>query len=201
MTLRQPRTARQVQREMLDLLPDGWASTHDQDAYLGARFLPPATEFALIEQSMADMLPQIDPREAPDLLPDWERMLGPDPCMVAAGITDTVTLGNLAYARLTNAGTICAGYFERLALAIGETITITEFPASVCGMSVCADALNPPPGQCEFLVTLPATHVSTAVCGVSVCGDAIGVFTPSVMECVIKNQAPLYAVPHFSYTG
>ena len=183
MTLRQPRTARQVQREMLDLLPDGWASTHDQDAYLGARFLPPATEFALIEQSMADMLPQIDP------------------CMVAAGITDTVTLGNLAYARLTNAGTICAGYFERLALAIGETITITEFPASVCGMSVCADALNPPPGQCEFLVTLPATHVSTAVCGVSVCGDAIGVFTPSVMECVIKNQAPLYAVPHFSYTG
>lgn len=200
MTLRQPRSIDQVLSDTLAELPDGWASTHSPDDYLGARFRPLAAEFALTEASLLSMPPQIDPREAPDLLPDWERMLGPDPCQVAAGVTDSETLGNIAYARLTNAGTICAGYFERFALAIGETITITEFPASVCGMSVCGDELNPPPGHLKFLVSLHATDVVDAICGVTQCGESLGSFTPSVMECVIDNGAPLFTTPYFSYS-
>ena len=201
MTIPQPRPVDQVLGEMLALLPDGWASTHSPDDYLGARFRPVADAIASIEASALSMLPQIDPREAPNLLPDWQRMLGPDPCQVAAGVTDTVTLGNIAYAQLTNAGTICAGYFERFALSIGETIAITEYPISMCGSAVCGgSAMVPSPEHCTFKVALAATHVTNAICGVTECGESLGSFAPSVMECVIKNQAPLFATPYFSYS-
>jgi uncharacterized protein YmfQ (DUF2313 family) len=201
MTIPAARTPRQVQQQLLSEGPDGWAFSRDLDDYEPALFLPAATELSLIEASALSMLPQIDPRTAPNLLPDWERVLGPDPCQAAYPITDTVTRGLIAFERLTNRGTICAGYFERYALSIGETITIEEFPASVCGMSKCGDSLNPPPGQCDILVTLGSVEVVTAICGISTCGDSLGTFDRSVMECVIRQGVPLYVTPYFSYTG
>ena len=200
MSVRTPRPVDVVLDEMLALAPDGWASSHDPDDFLGARFRPPANEFATIEQSVLSMLPEIDPRAAPHLLTDWERMLGPDPCLAAAGITDTLTRANLAYARLTNAGTICAGYFERLAASLGETITIEEYPCSMAGLAECGQPLTPSPHHMTFRVNLTATHVVTAICGVTQAGEALGSFTPSVMECVIRNGAPLFATPYFHYT-
>lgn len=203
MTIPVPRTATQVQSAMMDLLPDGEVYSRDPNQYDSALLLPVATEIGTIEASAWSMLPQIDPRSAPNLLPDWERMLGipNDPCLAANPITDTVTRGLLAFERLTNAGTICAGYFENLALQLGETITITEFPASVCGVMKAGDALNPSPGQCNILVTLPKTTVGSFVCGVSTAGDNLGTFDHSVMECIITQGVPLHVKPYFSYTG
>lgn len=202
MTIRQPRSTDAILNEMLAELPDGWASSHSPDDYLGARFRPQADSFAQIEASALSMLPEIDPRSAPHILPDFERMLGPDPCQVAAGVTDVDTRGRIAYARLTNAGTICAGYFERFALTIGETITITEYPAYPLGrMKLATSQLVQPPEHCAFKVSLPATHVVKWICGATPCGESLGRFTRSVMECVIRNQAPLYATPYFSYTS
>jgi uncharacterized protein YmfQ (DUF2313 family) len=202
MTLPPPRTTDQAQAGIATLLPDGWAATRDPDDYEGALFRPMGQEFSLIEGSLAAMLPQIDPRQAPNLLPNWEQALGlPDPCMAAYPITDTVTRGLLAFERLTNAGTICAGYFERQALLVGETITIQEFPASLCGTMKCGDSLNPSPGQCNILVTLPTTEVTRFVCGASTAGDSLGAYDHSVMECIIRAGVPLYVTPYFSYTG
>jgi uncharacterized protein YmfQ (DUF2313 family) len=200
MTLQPPRSIDQALRGVLSLLPDGWAATRDPDDYEAALFRPLAAEIGTIEVSAFSMLAQIDPRTAPNLLPDWERMLGPGPFAASTPVTDTVTRGLIAYAQLTNAGTICAGYFERMALMIGETITITEFPAYACGAFECgASMLVQPPEHCAFQVTLKATNVEEWVCGASQCGDSLGVFTPSVMEDVIRNGAPLYATPYFNY--
>ena len=202
MTLPPPRTIDQAQHGILSLLPDGWASSGDPDDYIGASYRPLANEISLIEASAFAMLPQIDPRQAPDLLPDWERMLGADPCMAAHPVTDTVTRGAIAHARLTNAGTICAGYFQRYALSVGETITIEEFPAFDLGTFECgASMLVQPPQHCAFQVTLPATHVAYFELGASQCGESLGTFAPSVMECVIRNGAPLYTTPYFNYTS
>lgn len=201
MTIPQPRTPGQVQQAMLAEGPDGWAFSRDPDDYEAAVFLAPASEFSLIEASVVSMLPQIDPRQAPQLLTDWERMLGADPCMAANPITDTVTRGNVAYERLTSSGTICAGYFERLALTVGETISITEFPPPMLGVFELGNqGLVQSPEHCGFQVTLMATAVTHFELAVSELGpDALGSFSPSVMECVITNGAPLYAEPFFNY--
>lgn len=202
MTIPQPRSTDQVMEQILAELPDGFASTHSPDDYLGARFRPVADAIATIEASSLAMLQEIDPRQAPHLLPDWTRMLGPDPCQVAAGITDTATLGRLAYQKLTGAGTICAGYFVRLAAEIGETITITEYPPAALGQMQCgASMLVQPPEHCAFTVNLAATEITHWVCGATQCGESLGAFRPSVMECVIRAQAPAWATPYFRYTG
>ena len=202
MTLPAPRTTDQVQDGLVSLFPPGWAAGNQPGDYEVALYRPIAAEIGTIEASMYAMLPQIDPRGAAQLLPDWERMLGipNDPCLAANPITDTVTRGLLAYERLTNAGTICAGYFENLALQLGETITITEAAAYCCSDYECAAAeLVVPPENCSFLVTLPATGVTNFECGVSTCDDSLGLFNRGIMECIISNGAPLYATPYFSY--
>lgn len=202
MTVPAARTPRQVQQEVLALLPDGFASSRDVDDYNAAVYLPVATELSLIEGSMLSMLPQIDPRQAPNLLPDWERMLGPDPCQAANPITDTETRSQIAFERLTNSGTICAGYFERYALSLGQTITIDEFPAYVLGLVECGrDMLVQPPEHCAFVVDLQTTGTVFFDLGVSQLGiDSLGAVIPNVMECVIRNGAPLYTTPYFNYS-
>jgi uncharacterized protein YmfQ (DUF2313 family) len=189
-----------VLSDILAELPDGAASTDSADDFLGARYRPLANEISLLEASGVEMLAEIDPRSAPHLLPEWESVVDSAEILGDPANYDAGTRGQIAYALLTNAGTICAGYFERLALLIGETITITEFPGSVCGVSVCGDtALNPPPNHCAFQVSLPAKDVVTAICGVTQCGESLGSFVPSVMEGFIRAGAPLFATPYFKF--
>ena len=49
--MRQARTTDQTLADTLVLLPDGFASTHEPDDYLAARFRPWANEVAAIEAS------------------------------------------------------------------------------------------------------------------------------------------------------
>lgn len=199
MTVRAPRSVELALDEMLALAPDGMASSHSPDDVLGARFRPVAAEFSRIEASVLSMLPEIDPRTAPHLLTDWERLLGPDPCLAAISL-DPETRGKLAYARLTGTGTICAGYFERLADSIGETITIHEYARTMAGRMQAGQALCPSPHHMTFRVDLTATHVVTFKAGAGQAGQPLGSFTGSAMECVIRRGAPLFTTPYFYYS-
>lgn len=194
------RTPQGVQAEILAVIPSGFAwAEGDADTYEAASFMGLATEASRVESSMEAMLPQIDPRSAPNLLGDFQRVLGPDPCgrdLLALSFSDQASL---AWQRWTGAPGAYAGWFIAAALAIGVDMTITEYPTSMCGASVCGDALVPPPQHQSFLVGLPATRVTQAVCGPAQCGDLIGAFTPNLMECVVRAYAPLQTQPYFSY--
>jgi uncharacterized protein YmfQ (DUF2313 family) len=195
------RTPAQVQRELLGVMPDGFAWPEgDVDTYTAAGKIGLANELALVEASMEAMLPQVDPRSAPDLLADYQRVLGPDPCkrdQLSLSFSDQAAL---AFQRWTGAGGSYAGWFEQAAAAIGETVTITEYAPSQCGGSVCGDMLVPVPQNCTYLVGLKTTRVTQAVCGAAQCGELIGAFTPSLMECVFKTFGPLDKWPFFSYS-
>ena len=200
--MRQARTQDQALADTLALLPDGFASTHSPDTYLGARFRPFANEIANVETSAMALLPEvIDPRSATVLLPDWEAEM--DTALYLGDPADysTATRTGLVFALLTEGAPVCAGDFERLALLIGETIGITEMPASACGRSFCGDTLNPAPGQFNIIVTLPAADIVWPSCGFAHCGDFLGQFDASIMEPIIRQGVPLGVVPTFSYTG
>lgn len=194
------RTPRAVQAEMLAIAPEGFAWPEgDADSFTAAKWLALANEISLVEGRCEAMLPQIDPRTAPDLLSDYQRVLGPDPCgrdQLALSFADQAAL---AWQRWTGAPGAYPGWFIAAAAAIGVTMTITEYPQSMCGASVCGDSLVPSPQQCSFLVGLPATRVTQAVCGAAQCGDLIGAFTPNLMECVVRAFAPLHTQPYFAY--
>jgi uncharacterized protein YmfQ (DUF2313 family) len=221
MTIPQPRTPARALQETLEILPTGAASTRSPNDYLGARFAPLANELSLVETSALSMLPQIDPRAAPQLLPDWQRMLGPDTCQVRAGITDETVLANLAYQQLTDIGGPFAGRFIALAEQMGIDLTIAEFELTECGVAVAGTPLIPFPENEFFEVSQPLTYSGDAIAGIGVAGVELGGFPRppgdvvvgmqvagqalgGVWEggigCVIRSQAPLHLVPVFTYT-
>lgn len=195
------RSADQVHAEVLAILPDGWAlADHDPDSYVGGHFRGLSNELSLVEASGEAMLPQVDPGAATDLLPDYEGVLGPDPCGRDQLSLATADRQSLAWQRWTQGGDICAGWFEAQAAQLGVAMTITEYTVSMCGLSVCgvASLVN---GGAEFgfLVSLPATRVKLAISGSAQCGDLLGSFTSNLMQCVVQTFAPLHTKPAFTY--
>lgn len=195
------RTPDQIHAGLLALQPSGWALPDDPDTYYAATFRPMAEEYALIEQAMESFEAEIDPATAVRLLPDYLRVLGPDPYGRDDLVLSEAQQQQIAHQRWVDAPVICAGYFIAAAAALGETITITEYPLPVCGGAVCGDVLSPAGSQLVFTVTLPADTVWDPRCGATVCGDSLGSFTPSLIEGFIRARAPLWTQPVFSYTG
>jgi uncharacterized protein YmfQ (DUF2313 family) len=195
------RTPDQVQLELLALLTDGWVMPHEVDSYIGAMYLPDADAISSAEASMEALLPEIDPRLAFNLLPDYERVLGPDPCGRDFLALSDADRRALAWQRWTAGGDMCAGYLIAQAAGVGVTITIEEFQTFQCGRAQCGDELVSDPEQFTILVTLPSTRTTIFETGVAEAGDLLGDFTASLAECVVTDQLPLHIVPYFSYTS
>ena len=190
-----------VQQELLLLSPPGDAFPTSPDSYWGAELLAQATELSLAEVSMEAMLPQIDMRQAFQLLPDYERVLGPDPCGQDYSSLGFGQQAAIAYSRWTAGGNVCAGYFIRLAAALGVTITIQEAPNWVCGGSTCSDQMVPYCENFAISVTLPATSLTNFECGVATCDDSLGLFTPSLVQCPLTCGSPEHITFYFNYEG
>lgn len=190
----------QAQAGVLALMPDGWTFPRDVNDYLAALELATGNEWSLVEETMESFQQELDPGTAQHLLPDYLRVLGPDPYGRDALALSEGLQSQLAHQRWVDAPIICPGYFIEAAAELGIAITITEYPLPVCGEAVCGDVLMPWLGQCSFLVTLPTDLVWDAVCGDCVCGDTLGGFTPSVLEQFIDLKSPLFTRAVFSYT-
>lgn len=193
------RTPDQVQIGLLGEMPDGFAFPNDPDTYVAARLRPVAEEWARVEASMESFQIDLDPGTAAHLLPDYLRVLGPDPFGRDLLPLSAGQRASLAHQRWVDAPIICPGYFVEVAADLGITITITEDQLPVCGEMVCGHTLIPWLEHCVFLVTLPTDAEWDAICGEAVCGDTLGGFTPSVLETFIQDRAPLFTRAAFSY--
>lgn len=196
------RTAAEILAELLDLLPRGWAWSRAPDTVLAQLLLPTAEELARFEASAEAMLPQVNPRQATDLLADYERVLGPDPCgrdlVEAAGGTDDRQRS--AHQRWIASGFQTPAYFVALAAALGVAATVTEILPAVLGPAECGMELAPADERFVWVVALPETRVIEPELGVLECGGFLGEIVPSLVECVIRRLAPAHTTPVFSYT-
>jgi uncharacterized protein YmfQ (DUF2313 family) len=193
------RTPSQVQAELLALAPPGWIFPADVDSYFAARLLGLGAVISDLQVSSDAMGPQVDPRFAFNLLPDYQRVLGPDPCG-----RDTSALGfeqqaAIVYQRWTAGGPICAGYFENMAAGLGVDLTIVEVPNWVCGASTCSDQMVPYAENFAIAVNLPATSVTNFECGAATCDDSLGTFIPNLAVCPMTCSAPLHITFFFNY--
>jgi uncharacterized protein YmfQ (DUF2313 family) len=199
-----PRAARSVAAilaELQDLLPSGWAWTRAEDTTLARLLLAFAQEIERFEISAEAMLPQVDIRLAADLLADYERVLGPDPCgrdlvAEAGGLDDR---RRSAHARWTAQGFQTPAYFRALCAALGVDATITEADVAVCGTLECGMELTPPAERFVWLVQLPDVRVIEAEAGGLEAGGFLGELVSPLVECVIRRLAPAHTTPVFSY--
>lgn len=185
---------------LLGYLPPSSLWTRDPTSMTAAMLLPMASAWVDFEVSAEAMLPESDPRSAVKLLPDYERVLGPDPC---GRDTMALTVGQrqqLAWQRWTARGGQSIAYFTNLAAQLGVAITIEETICSCCG-DECGVELAVTPEQFVWTVHLPQTEIAYAYAGDAECGDYLSTFTPNLVQCPIARDAPAHTIPVFSYTG
>jgi len=221
MTAPSPRSQPQVLAELLALTPPGWALPHDP-ASVWASFLQPwAAEASRIETTAASMLNEIDPRTAVYSLPDYQRVLGPDPYGrdAASQELSEAALANLEWSRWTAGGNMAPSDYIALAASMGVTITIQEYWPSVAGLMhagdfcgcdiprnqagvlTAGDTLGADPLAFYWLVRLPTYLSVPAEAGTMQAGDLLATSLATPVPAVIAGEAPSHTVPTFLFTG
>lgn len=168
--------------QLQQLLPQGAAWPRDPDALLTKLLHGLAAEFARLDGKADQLLLEMDPRTADDLLEDWERLLGlPDEC---AGGGDTVEARRLAaFQKLTELGGQDAGYFIGIAAALGFTAVVLEHRPARIGDEI-GDLLYGEAWQFHWTLAVSAEA-----------GDV----DHAVLECVISRARPAHTTVSFTY--
>lgn len=189
-----------VLAELLALLPPGWVWPRDADTALARVLRGPAEEIARLEAAAAALLAQVDPRTANELLPDYERVLGPDPCGRDLLLTGLDERRRAAHQRWTAGGLQTPAYFEAIAAQLGvPEARVEETVPFVCGVAEAGMELTPPSEIFVWQMHLPATRVIEFEAGGAEAGAPLGEIVPSLVECVIRRLAPAHTSPVFSY--
>lgn len=139
--------------DMLATLPPGFVWPRDRDSLMAALTEPLARGFADIYEATALLPRELSPRTAVWLLPDYEEVLGPDPCL-PGGFPETLEERQIAaHARWTEAaGQTLAFFLERLR-AFDPGVSIQEFAPFALGVATVGydypalDAWFAPEGQ------------------------------------------------------
>lgn len=193
------RSEDQVLDELLGHLPPGWIWRRDRDSLIAALLTPLAGGIADIEQVAEDMLREVDPRLATLCLPDYERVLGPDPC---GRDTSTMSLADrrqLAHQRWTARGGASRAYFIGLAAKRGVAITISENRVTYAGEMVAGDEIIETPEQFIWTVHLAFTDESLFEVDDGQAGDRLYDLVISDIDCDIRRLKPAHTEVVFDY--
>lgn len=194
--------ARSVSAVLVSLirkLPTGFA-LGQRGQVLDALLAGIATLLQEAEASAERMMEEIDPRTASALLPDFERVLGPDPCGRDQGNLTIEQRRKLAHQRWTANGGQSIPYMIATARKLGVEVTIDEFWPSRAGVLRAGQRLRPEGCQFVWRVNVPGlVTVITFRAGASVAGHRLGSFELSSIECELRRIKPAHTKIVFSY--
>lgn len=180
-------------------LPPGWALGY-RDGLLDIVLSSVAERIAEAEAAAEALMAETDPRSAVNLLSDFERVLGPDPCgrdLNPMSITDRQ---RLAHQRWTATGGQSIPYMISVAEKLGVSITIEEFWPSVAGRMRAGQRLRPQGSQFVYRVSIPGLiTVVNFKAGASVAGNRLGYFKISNVECELRRIRPAHTDIVFKY--
>ena len=186
--MREPAT---ILRGLLDQLPSGWAWTREPDSITGRVLTPLAAEASRFEGRAEALLAEATPSTTVELLGDYERVLGPDPCLGATHATfDERRLS--VHMRWTARGGASRQHMVELAAALGYLITIEEFRPSRAGRFRAGQRIAPERVQFTWRVTLPRTRAVRFRAGRSRAGDRLLTFGIPWLQCVLTRAAPVH---------
>lgn len=194
------RSADHVHQEMLSLLPPGWIWPRaGEDSLLAAVLRPAAVLIAEIEATSEAMMDEIDPRTAVDCLPDFERVLGPDPCGRDSAGLSLAARQQLAHQRWTARGGQSIAYFTALAARRGMEIRIREAHPSQVGVLLAGDELVNSPEQFVWRIELLLGQWDFFRAGEHTAGDLLYTFELSDIECDLRRLQPAQSRLIFTY--
>lgn len=194
------RPAEEIGKSLARRAPRGWALTGAQHFRRLLGIL--ATSLSTAEAEPATLMDEIDPRMAQALLPDFERVLGPDPCGRDADYLTVPQRQRMAHQRWTARGGQSIPYFVALAARLGVAVTVEEFWPSRSGVLRAGQRLKREGCQFVWRVNIPGlVTVTNFKAGVSRAGHRLGTFELSAIECEIRRLRPAHTTVIFSYGG
>lgn len=197
------RSPDQVQADLLTLAPQGWVWPHlaqnASESQFETLFKPLAKGIADIEATAEAMMEEIDPLTANLLLPDFERVLGPDPCGRDPSTLSLEQRRQLAHQRWTGRGGASIPYFIALAAKRGVAITISENRVSYAGEFVAGEELIEPPEQFIWTVNLALLGETLFEADGGQAGDRLYDIILSDVECDIRRAKPAHTEVAFNY--
>lgn len=197
------RSREDVQRDLVGLAPQGWVWPHSAqnapESQFETLFKPLSQGIADIEALAEAMMAEIDPRTATLLLPDFERVLGPDPCGRDPSSMSLEQRRQLAHQRWTARGGASIPYFVALAAKRGVTIAIVENRTSQADAAVAGDELIESPEQFCWTVELALLGETVAKVDESQAGDLLLGIILSDVECDIRRAKPAHTEIAFRY--
>lgn len=193
------RSLEAVQADLAQLLPPGWVWPQGTNTEMARVQGAMARGIFDVESAAQRFNTEIDPGQAAWLLPDFERVLGPDPCQNDdLALTDSARR-QIALQRWTARGGQSAAYFIALAAAFGITITIDTDICECIGEMECGDEIICSPEQFVWRVNLPTTQEFDPLIGEFDTGDLLGWLVPNLVECVIRRASPAHTFVVFNY--
>lgn len=196
------RSASAVLGEMLAELPPGSALPRDPDSATGAFLTPLATELAELERRWAGLLNQTSPAYATDLLTDYERVLGPDPCRRDLGQLGTPQRQAIAELRWSSNADPTPALLVAIAAQQGIAVTVEEFLPDTCGRGECGDwEIGPETEAYGIIVHAPTATLVEDECGAGECGARINDFTSPLDECALRLWVPQHICLRVAYDG
>lgn len=188
-----------ISRSLIAKLHVGWAFGK-RDGSLDTVVTSSAVAIADAEQAAEDLMVEIDPRNARNLLEDFERVLGPDHC---GRDIDAMTLSDrqsLAHQRWTAFGGQNIEYMRDTAAKVGEAIEVIEFWPSQAGAMQAGDRLVADGEQFLWMVRLDIDGTTSLFrAGESTAGDRLGTFALSASECELRRIKPAHTDIVFNY--
>lgn len=193
------RTQRDIARSLIAKLPVGWAFGKRGG---GLDTVLEGSASALVdgEAAAADVMEQVDPRNARELLVDFERVLGPDACGRDRNDLGLAERQALAHQRWTAFGGQDNPYMISTAAKLGDAIEILEYWPSKAGGMQAGDRLIADGEQFLWQVRLEVDGETTLFrAGASTAGDRLGTFTLSASECELRRIKPAHTDIVFNY--
>lgn len=193
------RSTAEILSSMVAKLHPGFA-LGKRDGFFDTLLSGPAGELADAEAAAERLVDECDPRTAVLLLPDFERVLGPDPCGRDLGSRSINQRQQLAYQRWTAVGGQSIPYLISVARKLGVTIEIEEFWPSKAGRLRAGQRLVGEGEQFSWRVRLALISHDDFTAGGSQAGDPLGRFAEAGVECELRRIAHSHTTPVFSYT-
>ncbi|WP_454067999.1 YmfQ family protein [Brucella anthropi] len=151
------------------------------------------------EADAENLMDEIDPRTANALLPDFERVLGPDPCGRDLGNQTLEQRQRRAHQRWIAKGGASIPYFIQMAASLGHTIEIEEFWPSNIGVLHAGQSLIAEGEQFTWRVKLQLISEWIFRTGVNQAGQTLGGIELSDIECELRRLKPAHTQLVFSY--
>lgn len=201
---------------LADLLPPGRLWDILNQPTLSALIGSLAPEFARVDDRVADLLREADPRQCDETLEDWERVLGlPDSCTAADATVEERR--QAVVQKYTEVGGISGNYYEFLINQLGYPAVVTKWREFQVGRSVVGDPLTND-FDMPFTVGMTVGHtlhdvgwlfywnVKTDLAedvhfevGRSTVGERLRAYGNHLVECKIRKLKPAHAGVTFNF--